>query len=142
VLKSILIVEQTINTWGVTLGLDTCRYWTPAWVLFKARVFPILGPWDPIAGGPDPILGVRLTHVEVLDQLWRSGLYIQGSDALPWGSGLIVDALGYITFSGHGTASDLPMWWSRAPLWTQSSRLGLGQVMVWSHTQQFHHATK
>jgi hypothetical protein len=93
-------------------------------------------------GGPDPILGVRLTHVEVLDQLWRSGLYIQGSDALPWGSGLIVDALGYITFSGHGTASDLPMWWSRAPLWTQSSRLGLGQVMVWSHTQQFHHATK
>jgi hypothetical protein len=57
VLKSILIVEQTINTWGVTLGLDTCRYWTPAWVLFKARVFPILGPWDPIAGGPDPIRG-------------------------------------------------------------------------------------
>jgi hypothetical protein len=96
----------------------------------------------PYGGGPDPIPGVRLAHVEVLDQPWRSGLYIQGSSALPWGSRLTVDALGYITFSGHVAASDPPMWWSRAPLWTQSSRSGLGRVMVWSHTQQFHHVTK
>jgi hypothetical protein len=39
------------------LGLDTRRYWTPAWVLFKARVCSVLGPWDSIAGGPDPIRG-------------------------------------------------------------------------------------
>jgi hypothetical protein len=64
------------------LGSDTCRRWTPAWVLFKARVCSILRPWDPIVGGPDPIQGgpdpipgARLAHVEVLDQLWRSGLY-------------------------------------------------------------------
>jgi hypothetical protein len=63
------------------LGLDTCRYRTPAWALFKARVCSVLGPWDPIVGGPDPIRkgpdsipGVRLTHVEVLDQPWGSGL--------------------------------------------------------------------
>jgi hypothetical protein len=37
------------------LGLDTCRYQTPAWVLFKACVCSVLGPWDPIVGGPDPI---------------------------------------------------------------------------------------
>jgi hypothetical protein len=49
-------------------------------------------------GGPDPILGVRFAHVEVLDQTWRPGPYIQGSDTFPWGSGLTVDALEYITF--------------------------------------------
>jgi hypothetical protein len=53
-------------------------------------------------GGPDPIPGVRLAHMEVLDQSWRSGLYIQGS-------GLIVEALGSITFSGHVAAPDPPM---------------------------------
>jgi hypothetical protein len=39
------------------LGPDTCRHRTPAWVLFKARVCPVLGPWDPIVGGSDPIRG-------------------------------------------------------------------------------------
>jgi hypothetical protein len=39
------------------LGLDTCRYQTPAWVLFKARACSVLGPWDPPMGGPDPIRG-------------------------------------------------------------------------------------
>jgi hypothetical protein len=93
-------------------------------------------------GGPDLISGVRLVHVEVLDQPWRSELYIQGSGALPWGSGLIVDALEYITFSGHVAAPDPPMWWSQALLWTQSSRPRLGRVMAWSHTQHLYHATK
>jgi hypothetical protein len=65
----------------------------PARVLFKACVCSVLGPWDPIVGGldsiregPDPVPGVRLAHVAVLDRPWRSGLHIQGSGALPWGS--------------------------------------------------------
>jgi hypothetical protein len=118
-----------------------CRYRTPAWVLFKAWVYSVLGPWDPIVGsldpireGSNPIPGVRLAHVEVLDQPWGSGLYIQGFGALPWGSGLTVDDVEYITFSGHVAASDPPVWWSRALLWTQNNRLRLGRVMVWSHT--------
>jgi hypothetical protein len=93
------------------LGLDTCRHRTPAWVLFKARVCSILGPhsgWPGPhtggGGGPDPIPGGRLVHVEVLDQPWRSRLYIQGSGTLPWGSRLTVETLGYITFSGHVAA--------------------------------------
>jgi hypothetical protein len=56
-------------------------------------------------GGPDPIRGgVWIPFQEsgpytwgVLDQSWRSGLYIQGS-------GLTVDALEYITFSRHVAA--------------------------------------
>jgi hypothetical protein len=65
------------------LGLDTCRYQNPAWVLFKAHVCSVLGPWNPIVGGPDliregpdPTPGVRLAHMAVLDQPWRSGLHI------------------------------------------------------------------
>jgi hypothetical protein len=68
-------------------------YQTPAWVLFKARVCSALGPWDLTMGGPDPIRGGG-------------------------GSGPTADALEYITFSGHVAASDPPMWWSRALLWT------------------------
>jgi hypothetical protein len=55
----------------------------PAWVLFKARVCSVLGPRGPIEGGPDPLWGgpdpipvVRLAHVAVPDQPWRSGLHI------------------------------------------------------------------
>jgi hypothetical protein len=70
---------------------------------------PHYGRPGPHTGGPDPILGVWLAHVEVLDQSWRSGLYIQGSDTLPWGSGLTVEALGSTTFSGHVAAPDPPM---------------------------------
>jgi hypothetical protein len=77
------------------------------------------GP-DPIRGGGglDPIPGVRSIHAGVLDQTWRSGLYIQGSDTFPWGYGLTVDALEYNTFSGHVAAPDLPMWWGQALLRT------------------------
>jgi hypothetical protein len=71
---------------GHVLALD------PAWALIKARVCSVLEPWDPtvggpdpIRGGPDPILGVRSVHVGVLDQTWRSRLYIQGSGTFPWG---------------------------------------------------------
>jgi hypothetical protein len=83
------------------------------------------GTLGPHCGRPRPHMGgVRVPfqgsvlHVAVLDQPWRSRLHIQGSGALPWVSGLTVDALEYITFSGHVAASDPPMWWSRAPLWT------------------------
>jgi hypothetical protein len=130
------------------LGPDTCRHQTPAWVLFKARVYSILGPHcgrsEPHTGGggSDPIPRVRLAHVEVLDQPWMSRLYIKGSGTLPWGSRLTVEALGYITFSVHVAAPDLPMWWGLALLWTQSSRLRLGRVMARSHTQHLYHTTK
>jgi hypothetical protein len=84
------------------LGLDTCRYRTPAWVLFKVRVCSVLGSWDPSVGGPDPIpgggpactrgglgptLGARTVYSGVRDQPWGSRLYIRGSGALPWGCG-------------------------------------------------------
>jgi hypothetical protein len=49
------------------------------------------GP-DPIRGGLGLILGVRFAHVEVLDQTWSPGPYIQGSGTFPWGSRLIGDA--------------------------------------------------
>jgi hypothetical protein len=84
------------------------------------------GP-DPIRGGPDPIPGVWSVHVGVLDQTWRSGLYIQGSGTFPWRSGLTVDVLEYITFSGHVAVSGPPMWWGQVLLLAQSSRPRLGE---------------
>jgi hypothetical protein len=104
-------------------GPDTCQHRTPTWALIKARACSILEPWDPtvggpdpIWGGPDPISGVWSVHVGFLDQIWRSRLYIQGSDTFPWRSGLTVDVLEYITFSGHVVAPDPPMWWGQALL--------------------------
>jgi hypothetical protein len=47
---------------------------------------PLWAARTPYGRGPDPILGVWLVHVAVLDQPWGSGLHIQGSGALPWGS--------------------------------------------------------
>jgi hypothetical protein len=123
-------------------GLDTCRLRTPTWVLIKARVRSVLEPWDPTVGGSDPIRGVRFAHMEVLDQTCRPGPYIQGSSTFPWGSGLTVDALEYITFSGHVAAPNPPMWWGQALLLAQSSRPRLGRVMTWSHIQLLYHATK
>jgi hypothetical protein len=73
---------------------------------------------------------------------WRSGLYIQGSSTFPWGFGLTIDALEYITFSGHVAAPEPPTWWGQALLLAQSSRPRLGRVMVWSHVQLLYHATK
>jgi hypothetical protein len=81
-------------------------------------------------------------HVEVLDQTWRPGPYMQGSGTLPWGSELTGDFSEYVTFSGHVAASDSPMWWSQVLLLAQSSRPRLGRVMAWSHIQLFYHATK
>jgi hypothetical protein len=85
-----------------------------AWVFFvsKSRDPAVSGP-DPTHWGPEPILGVRFTPVEVLDLTRRSSLYIQGSDTFPWGSGPIVDTLEYIVFSGHVAAPEPSMWWGR-----------------------------
>jgi hypothetical protein len=144
-------------------GLDTCQLWTPAWALIKARVCSVLEPWDPTVGGPDPIRGEGpdpilvfwSVHVGVLDQhgcldcisrdpgpTWRIKLYIQGSGTFPWESGLTVDVLEYITFSGHVAAPEPPTWWGQVLLLAQSSRPGLGRVMTWSHVQLLYHATK
>jgi hypothetical protein len=113
----------------------------PAWALSK-----VLGPYcgrsgphtrgsgshsrGPVRtrGGPGPT--------------WRSKLYIQGSGTFPWGSRFTVDALEYITFSGHVAAPEPPTWWGQALLLVQSSRPRLGRVMVWSHVQVLYHATK
>jgi hypothetical protein len=57
-------------------------------------------------------------------------------------SGLTVDALEYITFSGHVAAPELPTWWGQVLLLAQSSRPRLGRVMAWSHVQLLYHATK
>jgi hypothetical protein len=111
-------------------------------MLCPGTLGPHCGRPGPHTGGPDPILGVWSEHVGVLGQTWRPGPYIQGSGTLPWGSGLTVDALEYITFSGHVAAPNPAMWWGQALLLAQSSRLRLGQVMAWSHIQLFYHATK
>ena len=78
-------------------------------------------------GGPDPIL-VRTRGGP--GPTWRSRLYIQGFGTFPWGSGLTVDALEYITFSGHVAAPEPPTCWGQALLLAQSSRPRLGRVMV------------
>jgi hypothetical protein len=80
--------------------------------------------------------------VEVLDLTRRSGLYIQGSGAFPWGSGLTVDTLGYIIFSGHVAAPEPSTWWDQVLLLTQSSRPRLGRAVVWSHAQLLYHTTR
>ena len=65
---------------GHVLALD------PRLTLIKAWVFsvpesrdPAVSGLDPTQRGPDPILGVRFAHVEVLDHTRRPILYIQGS---------------------------------------------------------------
>jgi hypothetical protein len=73
---------------------------------------------------------------------WRSELYIQGSDTLSWGSRLTVDALDYITFSGHVAALEPPTWWGRMLLLAQSSHPRLGRVTAWPHTKLLYHTTK
>jgi hypothetical protein len=101
----------------------------------------VSGP-DPTQRGPEPILGVRLAPMEVLDLTRRSSLYIQGSGAFPWGSGLTVDTLGYIIFSGHVAAPEPSTLWDRVLLLAQSSRPRLVRAVVWSHAQLLYHATR
>jgi hypothetical protein len=121
----------------------------PRLALIKAWVFSVPESWDPAVSGPDPtqsgpepILGVRFAPVEVLDLTRGPGLYIQGSNTFPWGSGLTVDTLEYIIFSGHVAVPELSTWWGQALLLAQSSRPRLGRAMVWFHAQLLYHTTK
>jgi hypothetical protein len=109
-------------------GLDTCQLRTPAWALSKA-LGPHCGRSRSHSRGPVRTLG-------------GPGLYIQGSGAFPWGSGLTIDALEYSSFSGHVVAPEPHTWWGQALLLAQSSRPRLGRSMVWSHAQLLYHATK
>jgi hypothetical protein len=85
-----------------------------AWVFFVPESRdPAVSGLDPTQRGPEPILGVRFAPVEVLDLTRRSGLYIQGSNTFPWGSGPTVDTLEYIVFSGHVAAPEPSTWWGR-----------------------------
>jgi hypothetical protein len=88
-----------------------------------------VGGLDPIRGGGGSgshSRGPVRTHGGP-GPTWRSGPYIQGSGTLPWGSGLTIDALEYITFSGHVAASELPTWWGWMLLLAQSSHPRLGE---------------
>jgi hypothetical protein len=99
---------------GHVSALDPCLALTKAWALFvpESRDPAVSGP-DPTQRGPEPIPGVRFVPVEVLDLTRRPGLYIQGSDTFPWGSGPTVDTLEYIVFSGHVVTPEPSMWWGR-----------------------------
>jgi hypothetical protein len=120
------------------IGLPTCRHRTPTWALIKDRVCSVLGPWDPTVGGPDPIRGgVRIPFQGSGPYTWGSWTKLggpdcisrvrQGSGTLPWGSGLSVDTLEYITFPGNVVVPDPPMWWGQVLLLAQSSRPRLGE---------------
>jgi hypothetical protein len=63
--------------------------------------------------------------MEVLDLTQRSGSHIQGSYTFPWGSGLTVDTLEYIIFSGHVAVLELSTWWGRALFTTRL------EITVW-----------
>jgi hypothetical protein len=84
-------------------GLDTCQLWTPAWALSKV-VGPHCGWSEPHTGGSGSHSRGPVHTRGGLGPTWRSRLYIQGSGTFSWGSGLTVDALEYITFSGHMAA--------------------------------------
>jgi hypothetical protein len=115
----------------------------------RARVVQRRHVRFPTMGGPDPYEGGSGSHSRGLVRTrggprptWRSGLYIQGSGTFPWGSGLTIDALEYITFSRHVAAPEPPTWWGQVLLLAQSSRPRLGRVMAWSHVQLLYHTTK
>jgi hypothetical protein len=119
----------------------------PAWVIIKAWVRS--GTLGPYCGRPGPHTGGSGSHSRGSVRTrggpgptWRFGPYIQGSDTLPWGSELTVDALEYITFSGHVAAPEPSMWWGRVLLLAQSSHPRLGRVTVWPHAQLLYHVTK
>jgi hypothetical protein len=131
----------------------------PDWVRTRVGTGPSPGPVQgpctfcpgtlgPHCGRPGPLTGGSRSYSRGL-ACTRGGLgptlevrsAYPGVRCSPVGVRTTVDALEYITFSGHVTAPDLPTW-SRALLLTQNSHLRLGRVVAWSHTQHFFHATK
>jgi hypothetical protein len=85
------------------------------------------GTLGPHCGRPGPYLEVRFAHVEVLGQTWRPGPYIQGSGTLPWGSGLTVDALEYITFLDTWRPRSRPCGGVRICCWPRVVARGWGE---------------
>jgi hypothetical protein len=92
----------------------------PRLVLIKVQVFFVPESRDPAVSGPDPTQrgpgptpGVRFVPVEVLDLARRSGLYMQGSDTFPWGSGPTIYTLEDFVFSSHVAAPEPSTWWGR-----------------------------
>jgi hypothetical protein len=97
------------------VGLDMCQLRTPAWALSKV-LGPHYGQSEPHTGGSaSHSMGPVRTRGGP-GPTWRSGPYIQGSSTLPWGSGLTVGALEYITFSGHVVALEPSTWWGQVLL--------------------------
>ena len=68
---------------------------------------------DPTQRSPEPVPGVRFVPVEVLDLVWRSGPYMQGSNTFPWGSGSTVYTLEDFVFSSHVATREPSTWWGR-----------------------------
>jgi hypothetical protein len=122
-------------------GLGTCQLRTPAWALSKV-LGPHCGRSGPHTRGPGSHSRGPVRTCGGPGPTWRSRPYIRGSSTLPWGSGLTVDALEYITFLGHVAAPEPPTWWGRMLLLAQSSHLRLGRVTAWPHAQLLYHATK
>jgi hypothetical protein len=90
---------------------DPCLTLTQVRVFFvpESRDPAVSGP-DPTQRGPGPVPEVRFAPMEVLDLTRGSGLYMQGSDTFPWGSGPTVDTLEYIVFSGHVAVPEPSTW--------------------------------
>jgi hypothetical protein len=85
----------------------------PAWALSKV-LGPHCGRYGPHTGGSGSHSRGPACTRGGLGPAWRSVLYIT------------VDALEYITFSGHVAAPEPPMWWGQMLLLAQSSHLRLG----------------
>jgi hypothetical protein len=126
-----------------------CRHRTPAWVLIKARVCSVLGPWDPHCGrpgphtgGPDPIPGVRFAHVEVLDQTWSPDPIYRGPAPSHGGPDLLVIPQSMSLSLDTWRHRTHPCGGVRCCCWPRVVARGLGRVMAWSHIQLLYHATK
>jgi hypothetical protein len=112
---------EAYTVWsGHVSAPDPCLALIKAWVFFapESRDPTVSGP-NPTQRDPEPILGVRFAPMEVLDLTRRFGPHIQGSDTFPWGSGLTVDTLEYIIFSGHVAVPEPSTWWGRAQFTTR-----------------------
>jgi hypothetical protein len=103
---------EAYTVWsGHVLAPDHRPTLIKTWIFFVPESWdPAVSGLDPTQRGPEPIPGVRFAPVEVLGLTRRSGLYIQGSGTLPWGSGLTVDTLEYILFSGHVAVPEPSTW--------------------------------
>jgi hypothetical protein len=88
----------------------------PRMTSIKAWVFSALESRDLLRvartplRGPRPVPVVWFVPVEVLNLTRRSGLFIQGPDTFPWGSGPTAATLEYIVSSSHVAAPESPTW--------------------------------